>query len=85
MAVDQEKVAAMFEATCDLGDWTGAALAPQVRSLGKTGDSMRFTVTPGGALGDRALPATRDGDASSPHRRLLRVQDLGLLDLGHQT
>ena len=47
VAVDQEKVAAMFEATGDLGDWTGAALAPQVRSLGKSGDSMRFTVTPG--------------------------------------
>ena len=55
VAVDQEKVAAMFEATSDLGDWVGAALAPQVRTLGKSGDSMRFTVTPGDGTAPRAF------------------------------
>ena len=50
VAVDAAKIASMFEATSDLGDWYGAArLYPKVEvldDLGSTGDpEMRFTVT----------------------------------------
>lgn len=55
VAVDSEKVATMFEATSDLGNWSGAALAPQVQSLGKSGNAMRFTVKPGDGSSPRAF------------------------------
>ena len=43
-----EKVAALFEATGDLGDWTGAAkLTPTVSVESGEGATMRFKVTPG--------------------------------------
>ena len=46
--VASEKVAAMFEATSDLGDWYGAAkLTPVVETLEGDGATMRFRVTPG--------------------------------------
>ena len=47
--VDPAKVAAMFEATSDLGDWTGASrFAPVATPAGTDPDgAMRFTVTPG--------------------------------------
>jgi hypothetical protein len=53
--VDSEKVATMFEATSDLGDWSGAALVPHVQSLGKSGNAMRFTVKPGDGSSPRAF------------------------------
>lgn len=55
VTVNREKVAAMFEATGDLGDWNGAALVPRVQSLGKSGDAMRFTVTPGDGTAAKAF------------------------------
>ncbi len=47
--VDAEKVASMFEATSDLGDWNGAAkLTPSVTSATRNPDgTMTFTVVPG--------------------------------------
>ena len=47
--VAEEKVAAMFEATSDLRDWTGAAkLTPTVSGATRNADNtMTFTVTPG--------------------------------------
>ena len=48
IAVAKEKVAAMFEATSDLGDWNGEAkLMPNVEILDCVGNTMRFKVTPG--------------------------------------
>ena len=45
---DAAKVAEMFEATSDLGDWDGAAkLTPMVEVLEGDGATMRFNVTPG--------------------------------------
>ena len=55
VAVDQEKVAAMFEATSDLGNWAGAALEPTVQSGDAFGDAMRFTVTPGDGSSPKAF------------------------------
>lgn len=43
-----EKVKAMFEATSDLGDWSGEAkLTPTVEVLEGEGNTMRFKVKPG--------------------------------------
>ena len=49
VAVDTAKVAAIFEATSDLGDWTGEAkLAPTVIATGiDASGKMSFTVSPG--------------------------------------
>ena len=61
VAVDAAKVAAMFEATSDLGDWAGAAkLTPSVEVLEGDGSTMRFRVTPG------------DGTAPSAFLRIRR-------------
>ena len=57
VAVDAAKVAAMFEATGDLGDWNGAAkLTPTVTTSG-TGASgkMTFVVTPGDGTAAKAF------------------------------
>ena len=55
--VDAAKVAGMFEATSDLGDWTGAAkLEPIATPDGTDADgAMRFIVTPGDGAADRAF------------------------------
>lgn len=51
-----EKVAALFEATSDLGDWTGAAkLTPTVKVESGEGATMRFTVTPSDGTAPRAF------------------------------
>ena len=57
VAVDAEKVAAMFEATGDLGDWNGAAkLTPTVTISGTDASGkMTFVVTPGGGTASRAF------------------------------
>ena len=49
VAVDTAKVAAMFEATSELGDWTGEAkLTPTVIATGiDASGKMSFTVSPG--------------------------------------
>ena len=49
VSVSAAKVAAMFEATGDLGDWTGAAkLTPMVTTTGTDANGkMTFVVTPG--------------------------------------
>jgi len=50
------KVKALFEATSDLGDWTGAAkLTPTVNVEAGEGATMRFTVTPGDGTQPRAF------------------------------
>ena len=47
--VDASKVAALFECTSDLADWTGeAALKPTVAEKGSEGEAMCFEVTPAG-------------------------------------
>ena len=51
-----EKVAALFEATSDLDDWTGAAkLTPTVGVEAGEGATMRFKVTPGDGTAPRAF------------------------------
>ena len=62
VAVDPEKVAAMFEATSDLRDWDGAAkLTPEVEVLGTDANGkMTFAVTPG------------DGTAQSAFLRIMK-------------
>ena len=57
VAVDAEKVAAMFEATGDLGDWTGAAkLIPTVTPSGTDASGkMTFVVTPGDGTASKAF------------------------------
>ena len=51
-----EKVAGMFEATSDLGDWDGVArLAPAVTVEGSDGTTMRFKVTPDDGSSDCAF------------------------------
>ena len=55
VAVDPDRVAAMFEATSDLGNWAGAALEPTVQSGDASGDAMRFTVTPGDGSSPKAF------------------------------
>ena len=57
VAVDAEKVAAMFEATSDLGDWTGAAkLMPTVTTTGiDANGKMTFVVTPGDGTASKAF------------------------------
>ena len=51
-----EKVKEMFEATSDLGDWTGAAkLTPTVSVEAGEGATMRFKVTPGDGTVPRAF------------------------------
>ena len=48
VAVSSEKVKAMFEATSDVTDWSGAAkLTPEVVVEEGDGEPMRFKVTPG--------------------------------------
>ena len=57
VAVDAEKVAAMFEATGDLGDWNGAAkLTPTVTTSGTDASGkMTFVVTPGDGTASKAF------------------------------
>lgn len=57
VAVDQEKVAAMFEATSDLGDWIGAAkLTPTVTTSGTDASGkMTFVVIPGDGTAAKAF------------------------------
>ena len=57
VAVDQEKVADMFEATGDLGDWTGAAkLTPTVTTSGTDASGkMTFVVIPGDGTAAKAF------------------------------
>lgn len=57
VAVDADKVAAMFEATCDLGDWSGASkLTPTATTLGTDASGkMTFTVTPGDGTAEKAF------------------------------
>ena len=46
-SVDADKVAALFEATRQLGDWTEASLLPlSVTAKGSDGDTILFDVTP---------------------------------------
>ena len=56
--VAADKIRDMFEATSDLGDWTGAAkLTPRVDVIGtEANGTMTFTVRPGdGATGSAFL------------------------------
>ena len=46
VACAANKVAAMFEATGDLGDWNGSKLTPAVEQLGTVDGAMRFKVMP---------------------------------------
>jgi len=57
VAVDANSVAGMFEATSDLGDWTGAAkLTPTVTTTGTDANGkMTFVVTPGDGTVSRAF------------------------------
>lgn len=56
VTVNAEKVAAMFEATSDLGDWTGAAkMSPTVTIEPGEGATMRFKVTPGDGTVEKAF------------------------------
>ena len=60
VAVDPVKVAAMLEATGDLGDWNGGAkLTPGVTAdepaAGDSAETMRFKVTPGDGTAPRAF------------------------------
>ena len=57
VAVDAEKVTAMFEATGDLGDWNGAAkLTPTVSQFWiDANGKMSFTVMPGDGTASRAF------------------------------
>ena len=57
VAVDAAKVAAMFEATGDLGDWTGAAkLTPMVTNSGTDASGkMTFVVIPGDGTATKAF------------------------------
>ena len=57
VAVSAAKVAAMFEATGDLGDWTGAAkLTPMVTNSGTDASGkMTFVVTPGDGTASKAF------------------------------
>ena len=57
VAVNAAKVAAMFEATSDLGDWTGAAkLTPTVTTSGTDASGkMTFVVTPGDGTAAKAF------------------------------
>lgn len=60
VACAAEKVAAMFEATSDLGDWNGAAkMSPTVTVeepvAGDSAETMRFRVTPGDGTATRAF------------------------------
>jgi uncharacterized repeat protein (TIGR02543 family) len=57
VAVAAAKVAAMFEATGDLGDWTGAAkLTPTVTTSGTDASGkMTFVVTPGDGTAAKAF------------------------------
>ena len=55
VAVDAAKVAAMFEATSDLGDWNGAAkIEPEVHVI-DGGTTMRFIVSLGSGADDKAF------------------------------
>ena len=57
VAVNADKVAAMFEATGDLGDWNGAAkLTPTVTTSGTDASGkMTFTVIPGDGTAAKAF------------------------------
>ncbi|MBR1588066.1 MAG: hypothetical protein IJ658_07055 [Kiritimatiellae bacterium] len=54
---DVEKVGRMVEATCDLGDWTGAArLMPTISERSRDdGGTMHFTVVPGDGTAPKAF------------------------------
>ena len=52
---DSAKVAEMFEAAGDLADWTGSALAPDVRCVGVYDGVMRFAVGLGDVSDGRAF------------------------------
>ena len=53
VSVDADKVAALFEATRQIGDWTESSLLPlSVTAKGTDGDMLLFEVT----LGEEALP-----------------------------
>ena len=52
---DSAKVAEMFEAAGDLADWTGSALAPDVRCVGVYDGVMRFAVGLGDVPDGRAF------------------------------
>jgi uncharacterized repeat protein (TIGR02543 family) len=54
--VAEAKVAEMFEATSDIGDWDGEAkLTPEVDVLEGNGNTMRFKVKPGDGTATRAF------------------------------
>ena len=55
VSADSAKVAAMFEAAGDLADWTGSALAPDVRCVGVYDGVMRFAVGLGDVPDGRAF------------------------------
>ena len=56
VTVDASKVAAMFEATSDVTDWSGAAkLTPEVVVEDGEGEPMRFKVMPGDGTAPRAF------------------------------
>ena len=56
VTVDAAKVAAMFEATSDVTDWSGAAkLTPEVVVEDGEGEPMRFKVMPGDGTAPRAF------------------------------
>jgi uncharacterized repeat protein (TIGR02543 family) len=55
-AVDAAKVAGLFGATGDLGDWDGPAkLEPTVTQTSAEGDTLRFEVVPGDGRAERAF------------------------------
>ena len=60
VACAAEKVAAMFEATSDLGDWNGSAklslsVTVEEPAAGDSAEMMRFRVTPGDGTATRAF------------------------------
>jgi hypothetical protein len=56
VAVDAEKVAALFECTSDVSDWTGeAAMEATATPTGEEGDTLRFEVVPADGAAERAF------------------------------
>ena len=54
--MDAAKVAALFECTGDLADWTGeASLETAVEQKGAEGNMLRFEVTPGDGTTKKAF------------------------------
>ena len=60
VSADSAKVAAMFEATGDLADWTGSALAPNVQCIGVYDGVMHFAVGLGDVPNGRAFLRIRN-------------------------